>query len=400
MLERFAGLVALALTHADTLATLQRQASTDGLTGLLNHRSFQQQLDHEFARAKRHNRALSLVMFDLDGFKLVNDLHGHAAGDRVLEAVGRTLERRRRSSDITARVGGDEFALIAPETAAEDALAVAERLRAAAAAAVDETGLSVTVSAGVTDVTVATTQRDLFHLADSALYHAKHHGRDQAVRYAPEADHRAAAAQREGHVRALPGLSSLVRAIEAKDSPAQRHAQRVATIATQLALGEGWSAERCARLREAALLHDVGKLGVPDIILTKSGELTDEEYEQVRRHADLGAQIAEGLLDPEQVSWVRGHHERPDGHGYPDALPAAHIPDGALLLAVADAYDTMTSGRPYKSAMTPNEAITEMRRHSGTQFDGELLDLLEQWATQADDPSPAERREQPDRTTA
>jgi diguanylate cyclase (GGDEF)-like protein len=375
VLERFAALVAVALAQADTLASLQRQASTDGLTGLLNHRAFQQRLHEEFARAQRHHRPLSLVMFDLDGFKLVNDLHGHRAGDDVLQTVGRVLERERRANDIPARVGGDEFALIAPDTTGAAALIVAERLRTSIAAALGDLELPVTLSAGVTDLTAATTTTDLLDLADSALYHAKHHGRDQAVHYTPGIDQTG-----DERRRALGGLTVLARAVDAKDSPTQRHSERVASISTQLALRLGWTPERCTRLREAALLHDVGKIGVPDSILTKPAALTDDEYDRVKAHVALGAQIAEGILDPEQVTWVRGHHERPDGRGYPDALTADTIPDGARLLAIADAYDTMTSGRPYKPAISPTDATREMRRHAGRQFDAELLDQLDQWA--------------------
>ncbi len=379
ILERFAELVALALAQADALAALQQQATTDGLTGLLNHRAFQTRLHHEFARAQRHDRPLSLIMFDLDSFKLVNDIHGHQAGDRVLHAIGQTLAREGRAGDITARVGGDEFALIAPETTAQDALALAERLRAAAATAVEELDLPVTISAGVTDLTLASTTHDLFHLADSALYHAKHHGRDRTVRYTPDEASQPTVALPSRRARAHTALASLVRAVDAKDSPTQRHAERVATIATHIAARDGWSPARCARLREAALLHDVGKLGIPDNILNKSGPLTDAEYEIVKTHAALGAHIAEGLLDPEQVTWVRGHHERPDGNGYPDALTHPNIPDGALLLAVADAYDSMTAARPYRDAKTSAEALTEMRRHARTQFDPHLLKILHEW---------------------
>ena len=381
-LQRFAGLVAVALAQADTLATLQREATTDGLTGLLNHRAFQQRLHEEFARAERHERPLSLVMFDLDGFKLVNDLHGHTAGDSVLRTVGRVLERDRRANDIPARIGGDEFALIVPESSGTDALVLAERLRRGIGSALGELGLPVTLSAGVTDLSEATTMHDLFHLADSALYHAKHRGRDRTVRYTPGIDG-AAEEHDEERRRALGGLTALARAVDAKDPATQRHSERVATISTELALRLGWTPARCIRLREAALLHDVGKIGVPDRILTKPGRLTDEEYERVKSHAQLGAQIAEGVLDSEQLSWVRGHHERPDGRGYPDALSADTIPGGARLLAIADAYDTMTSGRPYKPPMSPSEAATEMRRYAGTQFDADLLDLLDQCTREA-----------------
>ncbi len=378
MLERFAGLVTLALAQGDTLIALQRQATTDGLTGLLNHRAFQDRLDVEWARAARHARPLSLVMLDLDGFKLVNDLHGHDTGDLVLRTVGVVLERDRRAGDVCARVGGDEFAVIAPETTAVAALALAERLRGSAAAALEGIGVPVTLSAGVADLANAATTDDLFHQADRALYAAKRDGRDRALRYAPDGDDDPAASEHYRRLRALAGLTSLVRAVEAKDTATLQHSERVAVIAQQLAVRLGWSPDRCARLREVALLHDVGKIGVPDAIVCKRGRLSAAEYERVKAHSQVGAQIAEGVLDSEQTSWVRGHHERPDGRGYPDGLCADRIPHGARILSIADAYDTITTGRPYQAAMPPADAVDELRRHAGTQFDADLVEVLAQ----------------------
>jgi len=384
LLERFAALVSVALASADTLATLQRQATTDGLTGLLNHRAFQESLEEQRRRAMRHGRPLALAMFDLDGFKAVNDVHGHQAGDRVLETVARTFLECKRAGDISARVGGDEFAVIAPDIDAEDARSLAERLRRAASDSLAALGLPVTLSAGVTDLGAATTMHDLFHLADSALYYAKHHGRDRTVRYAPGAGHELSEELRQRRferARALTGLSALARAVDARDASTQQHAQRVATISEQLAQRLGWNPERCARLREAALLHDVGKIGVPDKILAKSERLSAAEYEQVKAHTLLGAQIAQEVLDEEQVRWLRSHHERPDGRGYPDALSAEEIPDGAKLLGLADAFDAMTSGRSYQAALSASAALQEMRAHADTQFDRTLLDVLEDWAS-------------------
>lgn len=383
LLERFAALVAVAHAQADTLAELHRQADTDGLTGLLNHRAFQERLQEERRRAQRHRRPLALCMFDLDGFKLVNDTHGHQTGDRVLRSVAEALVACRRAGDVLARIGGDEFAVIAPDTNADDALALAERVRAASSEAVASLGLTVTVSAGVTDLGAASTTDDLVHLADTALYHAKHHGRDQTVRYAPGAEEDAS--EEDGHqraerARALSGLSALIRAVDAKDTSTEDHARRVAHVAVQLAVRLGWSPERCVRLHEAALLHDIGKVGVPESILASPGELSPEELEQVKSHAILGAQIAQDVLDDEQVRWVRSHHERLDGQGYPDALCGTDIPQGALVLAVADAFDALTSTRAYRGALAPADAIREMRAAAGTQFDPDLLDLLEDWA--------------------
>lgn len=380
LLERFAALVALALAQASTLAELQRRATTDGLTGLLNHRAFQERLLTEFSRATRHGRPLSLLMFDLDGFKLVNDLHGHEAGNQVLQTIGRCLQEHGRSGDVAARIGGDEFAVIAPETDGAEAMELARRLRTAATATVGELGMPLTLSVGVTDIRDAATMHDLFHLADSALYYAKHHGRDQVVRNTHDERDEETTARASERRRALSGLSALVRAVDARDPSTLRHSERVAEVSVQLAVRLGWSAQRCARLREAALLHDVGKIGVPDAILAKVDRLTGEEHEQLRLHADLGCRITNGILDDEQVAWIRHHHERPDGRGYPDHIGAGDIPDGALLLGLADAYDAMTSGRPYQRAMTTTETIAEMRSLAGEQFDPNFLRVLAEWA--------------------
>ncbi len=249
-----------------------------------------------------------------------------------------------------------------------------------ATTAIRELGLPVTMSAGVTDVHDAATMHDLFHLADSALYYAKHHGRDQVVRDTYDERDGEMSVRRSERRRAFSGLTALVRAVDARDPSTQRHSERVAEISVQLAVRLGWSAQRCARLREAALLHDVGKIGVPDAVLSKPGRLAPDEYEQLKAHAELGGRITTEILDDEQVSWIRHHHERPDGRGYPDGLVGAKIPDGALVLGIVDAFDAMTAGRPYQQAKTAVEAITEMRALAGAQFDVGLMSVLEEWA--------------------
>ena len=319
-------LVSVALSNAQTREELEHQARTDGLTGLANHRAFQERLHDEHQRAVRHDRPLSLVVFDVDDLKTLNDHRGHAAGDEALREVARAFASCRRAGDMQARIGGDEFALIAPETTTADAVALAERLRRAAHAALRARGLALTLSAGVCDLSSpAASANELFHLADAALYHAKHGGHDQTVSYTP-AEHALSERQRERRyrrARALIGLTALVRAVDAKDTSTHDHGQRVANIAERLAEQLGWAPERCARLREAAVLHDVGKIGIPDAVLTKPGALTDEEYALIKTHPELGARIADEVLDAEQVSWVRHHHERPDGLGYPDGITAA-----------------------------------------------------------------------------
>ena len=152
--------------------------------------------------------------------------------------------------------------------------------------------------------------------------------------------------------QALVGLRALARAIDAKDPATQEHSERVAALSARLAVARGWPPERVSLLRDAALLHDVGKIGVPDAILLKDGPLDDEEFAIVREHAVLGARIVGDVLDEEQIAWIAGHHERPDGSGYPGALGGDDVPEGAALLALADAWDVMVSDRSYSAPMT------------------------------------------------
>ena len=382
LLERFAELVSAALANADSRAALQQQASTDGLTGLLNQRAYHERLAAERRRARRYRRPLALAVFDLDGFKGVNDAHGHPAGDLVLQTVARAFADGARAGDVPARIGGDEFAVIAPDTDVHDAHALAERLRAATADALSELGYPVTLSAGVTDLSASNSVEDLVRMADGALYCAKHHGRNQTVRYAHDAVPEMTEEQRTRRfqrARTLTGLEALARAVQARDTAGKEYTDRAADVAEGLAVRLGWSADACARLREAALLHDIGKIAVPDALLRKAGRLSAEEFEQVKTHAQLSAQIANAVLDAEQLGWLRSHHERPDGRGYPDGLMGEDIPHGARLLAVADAFDAICSRRSWRSPRGPADAVAQMRTHRGTQFDAQALDALADW---------------------
>jgi response regulator RpfG family c-di-GMP phosphodiesterase len=400
-LAEFADLLGLALAGADS-RRLAAQASRDPLTGLANHRTFQERLRVEVERAQRHRRNLALALLDVDGFKAVNDSLGHQAGDRLLLAVAARLADTMRNSDLlariggassatdggegpdasglVARVGGDEFALLLPETDAVAAQAMAERARARIRSKPPAPGRAVTVSIGVCDLTHAKDADELIRFADGALYWAKEHGRDAVCSYSPEGVEELSAqerAERLARNQVLHGIRALARAVDAKDHSTHEHSDRVSNLAGLLAEGLGWLPERVALLREAALVHDVGKIGVPDALLLKPGRLTAEEYARVKAHAALGAQIASGVLDQEQTAWVRSHHERYDGTGYPDGLSGDAIPAGAQLLAVADAWDVMTSERPYSTTTQPLEALAECRRQVGGQFAPAAVAALE-----------------------
>lgn len=394
-LEGFAELLGIGLAGADA-KRLALQASSDPLTGLANHRAFQERLRAEVERAQRHGRSLSLALLDVDGFKGVNDAFGHQAGDRVLLDVASRLADTVRGADLVARigaenaaqepggllarVGGDEFALLLPETDALAAQLVADRAHAEIRNAPFAPGCTVTVSIGICDLEHAADADELIRFADGALYWAKTHGRNAVWRYSPEVVEELSAqdrAERLTRHQVLTGVRALARAVDAKDRSTQEHSDRVSNVAGLMAEAIGWPAERVALLREAALVHDVGKIGIPDAILLKPGRLTSEEYAVVKTHAALGAQIVSGILDDEQIAWVRSHHERYDRSGYPDGLPGEAIPEGAQLLAVADAWDVMTSQRPYSAAMQPFDALAECRRQAGAQFGPEAVAALE-----------------------
>jgi putative nucleotidyltransferase with HDIG domain len=176
--------------------------------------------------------------------------------------------------------------------------------------------------------------------------------------------------------QALQSIRVLARAVDAKDPSTLRHSERVADLAVAIATALGWDSESLVRLREAGLVHDVGKIGVPDSILFKPDRLTADEYREITRHAAIGAEILADVLLPSQVAWVRGHHERWDGGGYPDGLAGEAIPEGARVLALADAWDVMTSSRPYHSPLSTEAALLECDRCSGTQFAPEVVEAL------------------------
>lgn len=354
------------------------RSDRDALTGLLSHTAFQDRLAATVEEARREGRACALALLDIDHFRRVNDEFGHAAGDRVLREVSRRLASAARPADILARVGGEEIAWLMDLPAVE-ALEVVDRAREALAGLpVDAVG-RVTVSAGLCDLGQAHTREDLVRFAEGALYWAKQHGRNVALVYAPEvvevlsADERA---ERLARSQALQSIRVLARAVDAKDPSTLRHSERVADLAVAIATAMGWGSEALMRLREAGLVHDVGKIGVPDSILFKPDRLTRDEYREITRHAAIGAEILADVLLPSQVAWVRGHHERWDGGGYPDGLAGESIPDGARVLALADAWDVMTSSRPYHSPLTVEAALIECDRCSGTQFAPEAVAAL------------------------
>ncbi len=376
---------AIALQNANLHEHALAQASEDGLTGLPNHRAFQTRLEEEVARARRGGRPLALIMVDIDDFRVVNNTYGHQAGDTTLVAIATALRASVRDADVPARYGGDEFAVILPETTMIEAYDVAERTRAAVAD-LDLTRLGISMrlgaSVGVAALPLhAMTREDLVHAADQAAYAAKHGGKDRVG--SPEEailsldrDPSTLTAQLMNANMAT--VEALAAAVDAKDPYTRGHSQRVAGYAEAIARALGLSPGDVARVRLSGQLHDVGKIGVPDAILTKPGALDDAEFAILKQHPAIGERmLAAAPFLQEILPAVRHHHERWDGRGYPDGLKDRMIPRDAAILAVADSFDAMTSSRTYRPALALPEARRRLREGSGTQFDATVVAAFE-----------------------
>jgi diguanylate cyclase (GGDEF)-like protein len=366
----FADMLTNIVTSIQERARLEADALTDQLTGLPNHRALHQRLGTEIGSAIRHRRQLSVAMIDLDNFKEINDRHGHAQGDQALRFVARCMLQAARGSDVVGRLGGDEFMWILPDTDSGHAVKAIERARELIARG--GSGIEVaTTSAGICDLSSTHDPAELVRRADVALYASKASGRNQVTLYDTEVAQTLDVEAREAwfeRSQALAGLRALARAIDAKHPATSEHSERVAEFVGLLAQAEAWPEDRVARLREAALVHDVGKLAVPDVLLTKHGVLNDRERVQMAEHVELSARIVGSILSEEQVGWIRGHHERPDGLGYPAGLTEYEISEGAGLLALADAWDVMVAGRSYSPSKTPEDAFEECVGLVGKQF--------------------------------
>jgi diguanylate cyclase (GGDEF)-like protein len=337
-------------------AALMEASRADPLTGCLNRRGFEERAVAEIARAARRAGAGAVLLLDLDRFKEVNDREGHGAGDEVLRWVVQTLERSVRLQDAVGRIGGDEFAVLMSDidgaAAVESAARISHTLGERAPCTV---GVAMFPADG-SDI------ETLMRHADARLYAARH-GRPGTGR--PSGDER------------LSWAAALAHAVDMRMNPGHDHGGAVAEHSVAIARSLGWEGERLGLLRIAAMLHDVGKVGVPDSVLCKPGRLTAEELELVRRQSVGGAELVRRIegLEP-IVAWIRHTHERFDGGGYPDGLRGEEIPEASRIMLVAEAFDAITCARPYRPAMSAARAAAELRRHAGSQFDSRCVDAL------------------------
>ncbi|HEX4115567.1 MAG TPA: diguanylate cyclase [Solirubrobacteraceae bacterium] len=362
------------------IAKLYDAARTDPLTSLANRRGFRELLDLELERARRGETEMTVLVGDLDRFKEVNDRSGHQVGDAALQRVARLLDGGKRQIDSAARVGGEEFALILPGSGADGAFVLAERLRGALAEEFAEDSVAITISFGLaTYPEHGETAASLLRAADEALYAAKDSGRNRTVRHSPllrELVQVSGGARDIEGERFLAVMLDLAEAVDLRFSGSARHSETVGRYAEMMARELGLSDRHVSRVRLAGMLHDIGKIGVPDEILRKPGRLTEEELLVIRRHPELGVQILEHPSLADVRTWVGAHHERPDGLGYPLGISGDEVPLEARIVAVADAYEAMTSDRSYRDSIGHSNAQAELRRCAGSQFDLRVVEAF------------------------
>ena len=370
---------ALVQSATSRLTRLEIEAMTDFLSGLYNHRYLQDRLRQEVESTLDDGGEMSLLFCDIDKFKEYNDRFGHTAGDAALRAVAQIIDGSIRTADVAARYGGDEFAVILVGTGANIALEVAERIRESVSQVrLEEDGARVSVSIGVATLPQdGETKEQLVERADWAMYLAKHRGRDQVVRFRAGAGTKAAPAAAPGSA-ALQFMGAMAGVADTRQLYAERHSEAVARLAKAIAADLGLPAAEMSAVEEAARLRDIGQFAVLEEVLSKPGRLTEAEWQMVRQHPVVGERLLRALhADDAVADAVAYHHERYDGAGYPAGLAGAKIPMAARIISAACAYEAMVVPRPYREARSEAEALEELQRCAGSQFDPEVVSCLQ-----------------------
>ena len=377
LLTKVSSELAGTMANAQLFIVTKDRAHIDELTGLLSHGYFHRRIDEEISRCSRFGNIFSVLFLDVDLFKSYNDAFGHLAGDEILREIARHIKGSIRTVDIACRYGGDEFAVILPESSLDDAYNAAERLRKRIETEMDSKGIAITCSIGVASwPTSGAAKESLLMAVDSALYMSKQAGRNKvslasAVMSALKFDSNSLE-------EVLSAVHALAATVDAKDHYTYGHSKKASEYAVQIAKSLGYSSDKQALLKAAALLHDIGKIRVPDKVLLKPGPLNDDEWIAIREHPKFGVVILKHIKGLSGcLPIIQHHHEHFDGRGYPAGLTAANIPFDARILAVADAYDAMTSPRPYRpNKLHHQEAIQELTRCAGTHFDPDIVKVF------------------------
>ena len=382
-MEQLASQIAMPLENAQLYARAEAKARIDELTGLLNRRTLDEMIDDEISRHSRYGGVFSLAILDLDSFKTYNDTYGHPEGDILLRQVGQVIKGAIRTADRAFRYGGDEFAILLPQTSIDDALQVTERVRDRISSDINSGDIRVTASIGLANwPDDGVSHTDIIAAADVTLYRAKRSGGNQSFYTLGSLSplqfiDSNKPVETSIDKKTLGIVHALAETIDNRSYCNCDHSKKVAEYALELGKALKLKSIDMSRLEISALLRDIGKVGISDDVLKKTDQLTPEEWEIIKTHPQLGATIAERV--PQLSSCVDAicyHHEWYDGSGYPNGLKGESIPLEARILAVADAFAAMTSERPYASTLTHEEALKEIHKGAGKQFDPELAEIF------------------------
>lgn len=361
--------------EGEHISKLEDLVNKDGLTGVFNHRYFHDSLKEKIILSEKNGEPISMIFVDIDYFKHYNDLYGHQRGDEVLRTIGNILKKNIRSTDIAARYGGEEFALILPNTTEEQALLIADRIRSV----IEKTKFYgeenqpsgvLTASMGVSVFPVkAKSDIELIKSADDALYRAKFFNKNRVETYTSILDDLKNDID-ERDVELVTSIKTLISVINAKDRYTYGHSERVVLYSRLLAQKLSLSKEEEDTLIYGAYMHDIGKINIAQDILMKKMPLLPEEWNMLKQHPENGVEIIKPVKSLQNmIPIILHHHEKYNGTGYPGNLKGEEIPYLARVLTVVDSFDAMTSNRPYNKRKTYEEAIIELRKFSGIQFD-------------------------------
>jgi diguanylate cyclase (GGDEF)-like protein/putative nucleotidyltransferase with HDIG domain len=387
------------LTNASLYHKAMLTSQTDVLTGIGSRRLLEDELEAECARSKRYKRPFSVAILDLDNFKTINDVFGHATGDDALKKLAECMKSQKRIPDVLTRYGGDEFVIVMPETQANDAQKFMERIRSKIQQIQIHEDVLMTVSCGIAQSMpdFSDSSSNILRRADLALYEAKSAGRNCVMLWNEKMSkvlkagdiefekikklkRRVAGLSEQAEKMFMQSIWSLVKALEAKDPYAKKHSENVMSYAVGIAKMMKISPKDLEVIRRAAMIHDIGKIGIPDAILSKPDELTPHERKIIEQHPLIGVRILKKMsFLKQEVAIVRAHHEKWNGEGYPDGLSNTKIPIGARILAVADTFDALISDRSYHHSRPIEEAIGILTDSSKYDFDPDVVNALVMW---------------------
>jgi len=400
------GILTSHLTNANLYHQARLTSETDALTGVGSRRLLENKLEAEYSRSIRYKCPFSVAIIDLDNFKTINDVLGHATGDEALKELAFCMTAEKRTPDVLARYGGDEFVILMPETQADDAVLLLERIRKEVQKINLSENTSMTISCGIARCLPDQDDSfsDVIRRADIALYEAKSAGRNCVKVWNPSMSKELTAGDIEVEKirklkRRIAGMSQqaertfiesiwgLVQALEAKDPYAKKHSENVMNYSMAIGRTMNVGARQLEVIRRAAMIHDIGRIGIPDAILFKPNRLTPHEHNIIEQHPLIAVRILDKMSFLEQeISIIKAHHEKWNGQGYPDGIQGTSIPLGARILAVADAFDALTSNRSYHRSRTSAEAVRILVDSAGYDFDPDVVTAMVSWIEQVSAP--------------